>query len=83
MLAGRTEEDELARTLALEQQIVPAGYIAPLLAETSDPFSASPAPSSPTGSNNPGYSIETMCRKRDAHYIIYHQHRRFYELSKL
>jgi hypothetical protein len=42
MLAGRTEEDELARTLALEQQIVPGGYIAPQLIETSDPFSASP-----------------------------------------
>jgi hypothetical protein len=48
MLAGRTEEDELARSLALEQQIVPAGYIAPQLEETSDPFSASPAsPASP------------------------------------
>jgi membrane associated rhomboid family serine protease len=42
MLAGRTEEDELARSLALEQQIVPGGYIAPQLIETSDPFSASP-----------------------------------------
>jgi len=43
MLAGRTEEDELARSLALEQQIVPGGYIAPQLAETNDPFFASPA----------------------------------------
>ncbi len=42
MLAGRTEEDELARSLALEQQIVPEGYIAPQLIETGDPFSASP-----------------------------------------
>ena len=46
MLAGRTEEDELARTLALEQQItvgVPAGYIAPKIEETNNPFSISPA----------------------------------------
>jgi len=43
MLAGRTEEDELARSLALEQQIVPEGYITPPLLEASDPFSASPA----------------------------------------
>lgn len=46
MFAGRTEEDELARTMALEQQVavgVPAGFIAPpQLKETNDPFSASP-----------------------------------------
>ena len=46
MFTGRTEEDELARTLALEQQVVvgvPAGFIAPQLEETKDTFSASPA----------------------------------------
>jgi membrane associated rhomboid family serine protease len=50
VLAGRTEEDELARSLALEQQIVPVGYIAPQLTETSDPFfisTAAPLPSPP------------------------------------
>jgi membrane associated rhomboid family serine protease len=50
MLAGRTEEDELARTLALEQQIVPVEYIAPQLTETNDPFApltAAPIPSPP------------------------------------
>jgi len=44
MLAGRKEEDELARTLALEQQIVPMGFIAPPLAVPSDQIFASPAP---------------------------------------
>jgi membrane associated rhomboid family serine protease len=46
MFAGRTEEDELARTMALEGQFAigtPAGFIAPQLEETGDPFSASPA----------------------------------------
>ena len=45
IFAGRKEEDELFRTNAIEQQVavtVPAGFIAPQLEETSDPFSASP-----------------------------------------
>ena len=45
IFAGRKEEDELFRTNAIEQQVavnVPAGFIAPQLEETNDPFSASP-----------------------------------------
>ena len=51
MFAGRTEEDELGHSLALEQQVavgLPAGFIAPpQLEETNDTFSASPAPPPP------------------------------------
>jgi hypothetical protein len=46
MLAGRTEEDELFRTSALERQVavgVPAGFIAPKVEVMNDPFSAAPA----------------------------------------
>ena len=44
MFAGRTEEDELARTLALERQIgfvAPAGYRAPQPEETGEPLALS------------------------------------------
>ena len=47
MLEGRTEEDELARTIALEKKVavgVPAQFVDSQLAETNDPFSASSAP---------------------------------------
>ena len=52
IFAGRTEEDEIARKIALEQQVavaVPAAFIAPPPpGETNDPFSVSPAsPPSP------------------------------------
>ena len=47
MFAGRTEEEELARSLALERQVgfaAPAGYIAPLIEETGEPIAASLLP---------------------------------------
>jgi len=54
MFAGKTEESELARSLALEQQVgfgVPAGFTAPLLDEAGEPvsvLSASPPQPIPT-----------------------------------
>ncbi|RPI06076.1 MAG: rhomboid family intramembrane serine protease [Ignavibacteriae bacterium] len=47
MFAGRTEEEELARTLALEQQValrVPAGTIAPLIEQRNGPQTVPTAP---------------------------------------
>jgi membrane associated rhomboid family serine protease len=47
MFAGRTEEEELARSLALEQQVgyaAPAGYIAPLIEGTGELIAVSPLP---------------------------------------
>jgi Uncharacterized membrane protein (homolog of Drosophila rhomboid) len=68
MLAGRTEEDELARTMALEGQFAigtPAEFIAPQLAETSDPFSASPSlPTSPAPPPPPVPTVPEIQLKR-------------------
>jgi membrane associated rhomboid family serine protease len=61
MLAGRTEEDELARTMALEGQVavgVPAEITTPQLAATSDPFSASPAPLPPPAPTVPEIQLK-------------------------
>jgi hypothetical protein len=47
MLEGRTEEEELARSIALEKRVavgVPAQFVDPQFLQNSDPFSASPAP---------------------------------------
>jgi membrane associated rhomboid family serine protease len=47
MFAGRTEEDELARTLALEKHVAigaPAEFIEPQVEKANNPFSISPTP---------------------------------------
>jgi membrane associated rhomboid family serine protease len=47
MFAGRTEEEELARSLALEQQVgfaAPAGYGVPLIEGTGEPIAVSSLP---------------------------------------